>query len=66
MDLTMTGIAIGYAMDVEGLLADPGVRKFVDWAANKDTDFTATMTKKQRQSPRRMSARFREVTFSAI
>ncbi len=37
-----------YGMDVEGLLADPGVRKFVDWVANKDADFTATMTKKQR------------------
>jgi hypothetical protein len=31
-----------------GLLADPGLRKFVDWVANKDPDFTATMTKKQR------------------
>ena len=37
-----------FGMDVEGLLADPGVRKFVDWVANKDPDFTATMTKKQR------------------
>jgi hypothetical protein len=37
-----------YGMDVEGLLADPGVRKFVDWVANKDPDFTAMMTKKQR------------------
>lgn len=37
-----------YGMNVEGLLADPGVRKFVDWVANKDPDFTATMTKKQR------------------
>jgi hypothetical protein len=37
-----------YGMDVEGLQADPGVRKFVDWLANKDPDFTATMTKKQR------------------
>jgi hypothetical protein len=37
-----------YGMDVEGLLADPGVRKFVDWVANKDPNFTATMTKKQR------------------
>lgn len=37
-----------YGMDVEGLLANPGVRKFVDWVANKDPDFTATMTKKQR------------------
>jgi hypothetical protein len=37
-----------YGMDVEGLLADPGVRKFVDWVANKDSDFSATMTKKHR------------------
>ena len=35
-------------MDVEGLLANPTVRKFVDWVANKDPDFTATMVKKQR------------------
>jgi hypothetical protein len=34
-----------YGMDVEGLLADPGVRKFVDWVANKDPNFTAIMTK---------------------
>ncbi len=37
-----------HGMDVEGLLADPGVRKFVDWVAKKDPDFTATITKKQR------------------
>lgn len=37
-----------HGMDVEGLLADPKVRKFVDWVANKDPDFTATLTKKQR------------------
>jgi len=37
-----------HGMDVEGLLAYPGVRKFVDWVANKDPDFTATLTKKQR------------------
>ena len=37
-----------HGMDVEGLLADPAVRKFVDWVANKDPDFTATTTKKQR------------------
>jgi hypothetical protein len=33
---------------VEGLLANPNVRKFVDWVANKDADFTATKAKKQR------------------
>ena len=37
-----------YGMDVGGLLADPSVRKFVDWVANKDPDFTATIAKKQR------------------
>ena len=37
-----------HGMDVEGLLADPKVRKFVDWVANKDPDFTAMTAKKQR------------------
>ncbi len=37
-----------YGMDVEALLADPRIRKFVDWVANKEPDFTATLTKKQR------------------
>ena len=37
-----------HGMVVDGLLADPGVRKFVGWVATKDPDFTATMTKKQR------------------
>lgn len=37
-----------HGMNVEGLLADPSVRKFIDWVANKDPDFTATITKKQR------------------
>ena len=37
-----------HGMDVEGLLANPNVRKFVDWVANKDPDFTATTSKKQR------------------
>ena len=37
-----------YGMDVEGLLANPNVRKFVDWVANKEPDFTATTAKKQR------------------
>jgi hypothetical protein len=37
-----------YGMGVEALLATPTVRKFVDWVTNKDPDFTATMTKKQR------------------
>ncbi len=37
-----------YGMDVEGLQANPAVRKFVDWVANKDPDFTAPRAKKQR------------------
>ncbi|OBX20482.1 hypothetical protein A9995_01850 [Erythrobacter sp. QSSC1-22B] len=37
-----------HAMDVDALLANPNVRKFVDWVAKKDPDFTATTTKKQR------------------
>ncbi|QXQ07469.1 hypothetical protein KX816_05435 [Sphingosinicellaceae bacterium] len=37
-----------HGMDAEGLLASPAIRKFVDWVAKKDPDFTATMTKKQR------------------
>jgi hypothetical protein len=37
-----------HASDVEALLANPNVRKFVDWVAKKDPDFTATITKKQR------------------
>ena len=37
-----------HGMDVEALLAHPAVRKFVDWVANKDPDFTATIAKKKR------------------
>jgi hypothetical protein len=37
-----------YGLDVEGLLANPPIRKFVDWVANKDPDFTAPLAKKQR------------------
>jgi hypothetical protein len=37
-----------HGMDVDGLLADPRIRKFVDWVASKDPDFTATITRKQR------------------
>ncbi len=37
-----------FGMDVEGVLANPAVRKFVDWVANKDPEFTATIAKKQR------------------
>ena len=34
--------------EVAALLANPNVRKFVDWVANKAADFTATTAKKQR------------------
>ncbi len=37
-----------HGMDVAGLLDNPNVRKFVDWVARKDPDFTATIAKKQR------------------
>ncbi len=37
-----------HGMDVESLLANPDIRKFVDWVANKDPDFNATTAKKQR------------------
>jgi hypothetical protein len=37
-----------HGMNVEGVLANPAVRKFVDWVANKDPDFTAATARKQR------------------
>ena len=37
-----------YGLDVDLLLINPNVRKFVDWVAKKDPDFTATTAKKQR------------------
>ncbi|MDF8334815.1 hypothetical protein [Novosphingobium cyanobacteriorum] len=37
-----------HGLDVEALLANPAIRKFVDWVANKDPDFTAPISKKQR------------------
>jgi len=37
-----------HGMAGDGLLANPSIRKFVDWGANKDPDFTAPITKKQR------------------
>ncbi len=37
-----------HGMNVEDLLANPSIRKFVDWVANKDPDFTAATAKKQR------------------
>jgi hypothetical protein len=37
-----------HGTDVDALLTDPAVRKFVDWVANKDPDFTATIAKKPR------------------
>lgn len=38
-----------HGMDVEFLLAHPTVRKFVDWLANKDPDFTAATAKKKKR-----------------
>jgi hypothetical protein len=37
-----------FGTDVESLLANPAIRKFVDWVAKKEPDFTAAITKKQR------------------
>ena len=37
-----------HGLNVDGLLQDPAVRKFVDWVANKDPDFTATIPRKKR------------------
>lgn len=37
-----------YALDVEAILANPNMRKFVDWVAKKDPDFSASPSKKQR------------------
>ena len=37
-----------HGMNAEGLLENLNVRKFVDWVANKEPDFTATIVKKQR------------------
>ncbi len=37
-----------HGTDVEALLAHPDIRKFVDWVAGKDADFTATTAKKKR------------------
>jgi hypothetical protein len=37
-----------HGMDVTGRLDNPHARKFVDWVAKKDPDFTATIAKKQR------------------
>jgi hypothetical protein len=37
-----------HALDVEALLANPNVRKFVDWVLKKDPDFNASTAKRQR------------------
>jgi hypothetical protein len=37
-----------FGMDAEAILANPNVRKFVEWVVKKDPDFTASNTKKQR------------------
>ncbi len=35
-------------MDAEALLIHPAMRKFVDWVANKEPDFNASIAKKGR------------------
>lgn len=37
-----------YALDREAILANPNMRKFADWVAKKDPDFSASPSKKQR------------------
>ena len=37
-----------HGMDVQALLDDPSVRKFVDWVARKDPDFNTGTARKQR------------------
>lgn len=37
-----------HALDVDALLANQNVRKFVDWVVKKDPDFNAPIAKKQR------------------
>ncbi len=37
-----------YGTDVDLILANPNMRKFVDWVAKKDPDFNATTARKQR------------------
>lgn len=37
-----------FGMDVDGLLADETIAKFVAWVAKKEPDFNAPITKKKR------------------
>ena len=37
-----------HGLHVDALLANPNVRKFVDWMSTKDPDFNASMAKRQR------------------
>ena len=37
-----------HALNVEAVLANPSMRKFVDWVVKKDPDFSAGPSKKQR------------------
>ncbi|WP_226662463.1 hypothetical protein [Alteriqipengyuania lutimaris] len=37
-----------HALDVEAILLNPDMRKFVDWVAKKDPDFHASTAKKKR------------------
>jgi len=37
-----------FGMDVEAILADPAIAKFVDWVAKKDPEFNAPIPKKRK------------------
>ena len=37
-----------HALDIDAILANPDMRKFVDWVAKKDPDFHASPSKKKR------------------
>jgi len=37
-----------HALDLDAILANPDMRKFVDWVARKDPDFHASTAKKKR------------------
>lgn len=37
-----------YALNREAILANPNMRKFADWVAKKDPDFSASPSKRQR------------------
>jgi len=37
-----------FGMDVDGILLDPAIRKFVDWVVKRDPDFNAPIPKKRK------------------